>query len=576
MFIKNSDIADVFDRIAEYLEIEGDNPFKIRAYRNASRTIRGLGPELRDMLASGGELTELPGIGKELAAKIVEILETGTAQALEKLRQKVPAGVIEMLQIPNLGPKRVSALYHELKIESLPALKNAVEVGRVRALPGFGAKIEQHIREALDVLAQRPARVSIAAAGLQVERLAAYLRQVPGVAEVAAAGSFRRCRETVGDIDILVTAGEDSPVMERFTTFEEVRQVLARGETKSSLVLRSGLQVDLRRVAPESFGAALQYFTGSQAHNIAVRGLGRQAGLKINEYGVFEGEKRIAGDTEESVYRALNLAWIPPELREDRGEIEAAREGRLPELVEAADIQGELHSHTTATDGRNSLEEMALGAKRRGLKYLAVTDHSQYLKMAGGLDERRLLEQMEDIDRLNARLKGFRLLKGIEVEILEDGRLDLPDRILEQLDLVIGSIHSHFRLPMQQQTERILRAMDQRFFSILGHPSGRLINEREPYAVDMAAVIQKANERGCFLELNANPQRLDLTDTYCQMAKEAGVLVAINTDAHSVADFGQIGCGVGQARRGWLEKKDVLNARPLKELTRLLKRTMGG
>jgi len=576
MPIGNSNIADIFDQIADYLEIEGENPFKIRAYRNATRTIRGLGPELRDMLASGEELTELPGIGKELAAKIVEILETGTAQALEKLKQKVPAGVVEMLKIPNLGPKRVSALYRGLKIESLAALKDAAEAGRVRALPGFGAKIEQHIREALDALARRPARVSIAAAGPPVERLVAYLQQVPGVAEVAAAGSFRRCRETVGDIDILVAAGAESPVMERFTDFEDARQVLARGETKSSLVLRSGLQVDLRRVGLESFGAALQYFTGSQAHNIAVRGLGRQRGLKINEYGVFDGEIRIAGDTEESVYRALGLAWIPPELREDRGEIEAAREGRLPELVEAADIQGELHAHTTATDGRNSLEEMALGAKRYGMKYLAVTDHSQYLKMVGGLDERRLLAQMEDIDRLNAKLKGFRLLKGIEVEILEDGRLDLPDRILQQLDLVIGSVHSHFRLPMQQQTERILRAMDQRFFSILGHPSGRLINEREPYEVDMAAVIQKAKERGSFLELNANPQRLDLNETYCQMAKEAGVLVAINTDAHSVADFGQISYGVGQARRGWLEKKDVLNTRSLKELTRLLKRTMGG
>jgi len=576
MPIGNSNIADIFDQIADYLEIEGENPFKIRAYRNATRTIRGLGPELRDMLASGEELTELPGIGKELAAKIVEILETGTAQALEKLKQKVPAGVVEMLKIPNLGPKRVSALYRGLKIESLAALKDAAEAGRVRALPGFKAKIEQHIREALDALARRPARVSIAAAGPPVERLVAYLQQVPGVAEVAAAGSFRRCRETVGDIDILVAAGAESPVMERFTDFEDARQVLARGETKSSLVLRSGLQVDLRRVGLESFGAALQYFTGSQAHNIAVRGLGRQRGLKINEYGVFDGEIRIAGDTEESVYRALGLSWIPPELREDRGEIEAAREGRLPELVEAADIQGELHAHTTATDGRNSLEEMALGAKRYGMKYLAVTDHSQYLKMVGGLDERRLLAQMEDIDRLNAKLKGFRLLKGIEVEILEDGRLDLPDRILQQLDLVIGSVHSHFRLPMQQQTERILRAMDQRFFSILGHPSGRLINEREPYEVDMAAVIQKAKERGSFLELNANPQRLDLNETYCQMAKEAGVLVAINTDAHSVADFGQISYGVGQARRGWLEKKDVLNTRSLKELTRLLKRTMGG
>lgn len=575
MIIKNSDIADIFDRIADCLEIEGENPFKIRAYRNASRTIRGMGTELKDMLAAGGDLTGLPGIGRELAAKIVEILETGTAQALEKLKEKVPAGVIEMLKIPGLGPKRVSTLYHELDVGSLAALKAAAEAGRVQKLAGFGEKTERHIREALETLSQRPARVSIAVAGPQVERLVDHLREVPGVVAVAVAGSFRRCRETVGDIDVLVTAADDSPVMERFTAFEDARQVLARGETKASLVLASGLQVDLRRVAPESFGATLQYFTGSQAHNIAIRGLGRQRGLKINEYGVFAGDDRIAGDSEESVYRALGLPWIQPELREDRGEIEAAREGRLPELIEPADIQGELHSHTNATDGRSSLEEMALGAKRCGLKYLAVTDHSRYLRMVDGLDERRLLAQMEEIDRLNAKLKGLRLLKGIEVEILEDGRLDLPDSVLEKLDLVIGSIHSHFRLPERRQTERILRAMDQRFFSILGHPSGRLINEREPYAVDLSAVIRNARERGCFLELNANPQRLDLSDTYCQVAKEAGVLVAVNTDAHSVADFGQLAYGIGQARRGWLEKKDVLNARPLKELLMLLKGTMG-
>ena len=575
MPIRNTDIADIFDAIADYLEVEGDNPFKIRAYRNASRTIRGLGPELKEIVAGGEALTKLPGIGKELAAKVVEILSTGTAQALENLKEKVPAGVIEMLKIPGLGPKRVSALYHALKIESLAALKQAAEAGRVRALPGFGAKTEQHIREAVAALSQRPSRVSIALARPPVAALSRYLQQVPGVLEVAVAGSFRRCKETVGDIDILVTAGENSPAMERFAGFEDVGRVLARGPTKSSIVLRSGLQVDLRRVAQESFGAALQYFTGSQAHNIAIRRIGRQHGLKINEYGVFNTDGKVAGETEESVYPALGLPWFPPELREDRGEIEAAREGRLPELVELTDIKGELHSHTKATDGRNSLEEMAQGAKRCGLQYLAVTDHSQYLRMVDGLDERRLLAQIEEIDRLNAKLKGIRLLKGIEVEILEDGGLDLPDRILQQLDLVIGSVHSRFRLPARQQTERILRAMDHRFFSILGHPSGRLINERDPYEVDMAAVVQKAKERGCFLELNANPQRLDLTEKHCQMAKAAGVLVAINTDAHSVAEFGQLRYGIGQARRGWLEKKDVLNTRPLNELSRLLKGTMG-
>jgi DNA polymerase (family X) len=575
MIIRNTDIADIFDRIADYLEIEGENPFKIRAYRNASRTIRRLGPELKDMVAAGEDLTELSSIGKELAAKIVEMLDTGTVQALEKLKEKVPAGVIEMLKVPGLGPKRVAALYHELKLESLEALKAAAEAGRIRAMPGFGEKTEQHIREAVAALAQRPARVSIALARPQVEGLVACLQQAPGVEDVAVAGSFRRSRETVGDIDILVAAGEDSSLMERFTSFEDVGQVLARGPTKSSILLRSGLQVDLRCVEQESFGAALQYFTGSQAHNIALRRIGRQRGLKINEYGVFSAESKVAGRTEESVYRVLDLPWIAPELREDRGEIEAAREGRLPVLVEIADIKGELHSHSSATDGRNSLEEMALAAKRCGLKYLAVTDHSQQLKIVDGLDERRLMAQMDEIERLNAKMKGITLLKGIEVEILENGRLDLPDCILQQLDLVIGSVHSRFRLPIKQQTERILRAMDQRCFSILGHPSGRLINERDPYEVDMAAVIQKAKERGCFIELNANPQRLDLTDIWCQIAKEVGVLVPINTDAHSTAEFAHLRYGIGQARRGWLEKKDVLNTRPLDELLKLLKRTMG-
>jgi DNA polymerase (family 10) len=576
MFIRNSDIADIFDQIADCLEIEDENPFKIRAYRNASRTIRGLGSELKEMLAAGEELTALPGIGKELAAKIAEILETGTARALEKLKEKVPAGVIAMLKIPGLGPKRVGAIYHELRIESLAALKDAAQAGRVQALPGFGAKTEQHIREALEAISQRPARVSLAIARPPVESLLDYLQRVPGVMEVAVAGSFRRCQETVGDIDILVTAGPDSPVIERFAAFEDTAQVLAQGPTKSSIVLRSGLQADLRRVEPGSFGAALQYFTGSQAHNIAVRRIGRQRGLKINEYGVFRIDGKVAGESEESVYRALDLPWIAPELREDRGEIEAAREGRLPELVELSDIQGELHSHTSATDGRNSLEEMALAAKRIGLKYLAVTDHSQQLKIVDGLDERRLLAQLEEIDRLNSKLKDIALLKGIEVEILEDGRLDLPERVLKQLDLVIGSIHSRFRLPIQKQTARVLRAMEQRCFSILAHPSGRLINEREPYEIDLAAIVRQAHERGCFLELNANPRRLDLTDVGCQMAKEAGVLVAINTDAHSVAEFGNLHYGVGQARRGWLEKKDVLNTRSLKDLRKLLKRTMGG
>ena len=574
MLIRNTDIADIFDALADHLEIAGENPFKIRAYRNAAGTIRGLGPELRDTVAAGESPTALPGIGKDLAAKIEEILSTGTAQALVEVRRRVPAGVVDMLRIPGLGPKRVGTLYRELGVESLAALKAAAEAGRIRALAGFGVKTEQAILQAAAKAAEHGRRVGIAQAGPLVEDLLAALRQVPGVVAAAAAGSFRRCRETVGDLDLLVAAEPGSAVMERFVEFAEAGQVLARGATKSSILLPGGLQADLRLVARESFGAALQYFTGSQAHNVAVRHIGRQRGLKINEYGVFTLEGRVAGETEESVYRAVDLAWIPPELREDRGEIDAARAGRLPRLVELGDIQGDLHSHTAETDGRDSLSDMAAAARRRGLRYLAVTDHSQVLRMVDGLDERRLMAQVEEIDRLNAGLEGFRLLKGIEVDILEDGSLDFPDAVLQRLDIVVGSIHSRFQLTLEQQTARLLRAMDHRCFSILAHPSGRLIGEREPYSVDMAAVVRKAAERGCFLELNANPARLDLTDLHCQMAKEAGVLVAINTDAHSTAELGQLRHGVNQARRGWLEKKDVLNARPLDEVLALLRRTM--
>jgi DNA polymerase (family 10) len=575
MLIRNTEIAEIFETLADHLEIGGENPFKVRAYRNAGRTIRGLGSELRDTVAAGESPTGLPGIGKDLAARIEEILATGTTRALEEARQRVPAGVVEMLRIPGLGPKRVGTLYRELGLDSLAALKAAAEAGRIRALAGFGVRTEQAILQAAAAAVERGRRVSIAQVGSLVEELLAALCRADGVIEADAAGSFRRCRETVGDLDLLVAAEPGSVVMERFVEFAEAGQVLARGATKSSILLRGALQADLRLVERESFGAALQYFTGSQAHNVAVRQIGRRQGLKINEYGVFTLEGRVAGETEESVYRALGLAWIPPELREESGEIEAAREGLLPSLVELGDIRGDLHSHTAETDGRDSLADMAVAARRRGLEYLAVTDHSQALRMVDGLDERRLMAQVDAIDRVNEGMKGFRLLKGIEVDILEDGRLDLPDSVLQRLDLVIGSVHTRFQLSLEQQTSRILRAMDHRYFSILGHPSGRLIGEREPYAVNLAAVVRQAAQRGCFLELNANPARLDLTDVGCRMAKEAGVLVAIDTDAHSTAELGQLRHGVNQARRGWLEKKDVLNARPLGELLPLLKRTMG-
>jgi len=358
--------------------------------------------------------------------------------------------------------------------------------------------------------------------------------------------------------------------------YSEVVEVLARGETKASVRLKSHLQVDLRVVPEESYGAALQYFTGSKDHNVVLRHLAQQRGLKINEYGVFRGETRVAGDTEESVYQSVGLPWIAPELRENRGEFDAARAGRLPHLLELADLRGDLHAHTKATDGRHSIKEMAEAARRRGLEYLAVTDHSRRLAMAKGLDAARLLRQMEEIDRLNAALEGVTILKGIEVDILEDGSLDLPDEVLGKLDLVVGAVHSHFTLPSDKQTARILKAMDHPHFSILAHPTGRLIDQRLPYDVDMPRIIRKAKERRCFLEVNAHPERLDLTDTYCQMAKEAGVLLAVNTDAHSILDLENVRYGVGQARRGWLEKADVITTRPLREVRTLLKQTMEG
>ena len=418
-------------------------------------------------------------------------------------------------------------------------------------------------------------RYKIAEAAPYVESLLGYLKAISGVKSVAVAGSYRRCRETVGDLDILVVAGNDAAVLDRFAAYDDVVDVLAKGTTKSSVVLRSGLQVDLRMVSAESFGAALQYFTGSQAHNIAIRQMGRQHGLKINEYGVFKFEERVAGDSEASVYQAIGLSWIPPELRENRGEIEAAQAGTLPELIELADLKGDLHAHTDWSDGRHTLEEMVQAARDYDLEYLAITEHSDRLKIAGGLESSRLLAQIDEIDRLNQEFSDITLLKGIEVEILQDGSLDLSDEVLARLDLVIGSIHSYFGLPLDKQTDRILRAMDHKYFSILAHPINRLIDERPPIEVEIKKVIQKAKDRGCYIELNSNPRRLDLDDTYCRIAKDEGVLVAIDSDAHTVDSFSHLRYGVGQARRGWLGKDDVINTRPLGELRKLLRRTMG-
>ena len=574
MTVHNAEVATAFEEMADLLEIEGANPFRVRAYRFAARTLRDLPAEVGEMVAKGEDLTSLPGIGDDLAGKIKEILATGTAAAIEAQRKRVPATLTGLLRIPGLGPKRVKRLAHELKIRSLSELQTAAQAGRVRTLAGFGEKTEQHILDALATRLAEAPRVQRAVAIPSAEALVAYLEQSSGVSRVIAAGSYRRGLETIGDLDILVTAPAGRAVMDRFVAYQEVRDVLAHGATKSSVRLQSGLQVDLRVVPQESYGAALLYFTGSKAHNVVLRQLAQQRGLKLNEYGVFRGDKPVAGETEESVYASLGLPWIPPELREGRGEIDAAKAGRLPHLVDLQDLKGDLHAHTRATDGRNSLPEMAEAARLRGLRYFAITDHSRRLTMAKGLDSTRLLQQMEDIDQLNATLSGITILKGIEVDILEDGNLDLPDEVLGRLDLVVGAVHSRFNLSNRRQTERIMKAMDHPHFSILAHPSGRLIGRREPYDVDMLRIIRKARERRCFLEINAHPERLDLTDIHCRMAKEEGVLLAVNTDAHSMLDLENARFGVGQARRGWLEKTDVLNTRSYAELRKLLKPTM--
>jgi DNA polymerase (family X) len=591
MAVHNADIAAVFEEIADLLEIQNENPFRIRAYRNAARQVEGMGVALADMVAKGEDLTELPGIGDDLAAKIKEIVATGQCKALEKLRKQVAPSVTELLKIPGLGPKRVRTLYDQLKVKTVAQLAKLAHAGRIRELEGFGEKTEQTILEALAAHVTEQKRFKLAIAAQYAEPLRKYLEKAAGAKQVVLAGSYRRFKETVGDLDILVTATDADKVMERFTAYDEVAKVVAKGDTRSTVILKSGLQVDLRVVDPECYGAALQYFTGSKAHNIEILRLGQQRKLKINEYGVFRGDKlegrsrrpasrdtsaslRVAGKTEESVYRAVDLPWIPPELRENRGEIEAARAGKLPRLIERKDLRGDLHVHTKATDGHNTLSEMAEAAREHGLEYIAITEHSQRLTVAHGLDVKRLRQQMEEIDRLNESPKGITLLKGIEVDILEDGRLDLPDDVLGELDIVVGAVHSQFKLTRAKQTQRILKAMDHPHFTLLAHPSGRLIDQREPYDVDMLKIIRAARARGCFLELNAHPERLDLLDAHCQLAKEEGVLIAISSDAHSLQDFDNLYYGVGQARRGWLEKQDVLNTRSLKELRALLKKTM--
>jgi DNA polymerase (family 10) len=572
MPVYNSDIANTFNKLADLLEIEGANQFRVRAYRNAARTISTLSNNVADMVERGEDLTQLNGIGEDLAGKIEEIVETGSLAQLEEVERRTPPELAGMLKIAGLGPKRVQHIYQELGVTNLDELEAAAKKEDIRELEGLGQKTEENILEELKKADQDAGRTLLSVAEEIVQPLVEYLKDIDGVERVQAAGSYRRKRETVGDLDILVTGENGAKIMDHFVEYEDVDKVVSKGETRSTVLLRTGIQVDVRVVAEESYGAALQYFTGSKAHSIALRNMAVDRDLKINEYGVFEGEERIAGESEEEVYAIFDLPVIPPELREDRGEIQAAQKGQLPKLVDLDDIRGDLQSHTTASDGHDTLEDMARAAKDRGYEYLAITDHSPHVAVTQGLDADGLAEQIDAIDRLNEQFHGFRILKSVEVDILEDGSFDLPDEILERLDIRICSVHSNFNLSRQEQTERIVRAMDNPNFNILAHPTGRMIRKRAPYEVDMEQVMKAALERGCFLEVNAQPDRLDLNDVYTKMAKEMGLKLAISTDAHRVDELDSMRFGVGQARRGWLEADDVLNTRSWADLKKLLKR----
>lgn len=574
MPVHNVEIAGLFNRLADWLEFEGANPFRVRAYRNAARTIGDLPQSVTDLLKDGKPLIDLPGIGEDLAEKIETICKTGRLPMLDKIEKRLPPALCELMKIEGLGPKRVKTLHQRLKINSIKDLERAARSGRISEVKGFGPRTEELILRRLERFTDRSQvhRMRLADAEQVARPLLAHLKAAPGIEQLVIAGSYRRRMETVGDIDILVTARKAAPVMDRFSSYEDVVEITSKGRTRASVRLRSGLAVDLRVVPQSSFGAALYYFTGSKQHSIAVRRIAIKKGYKLNEYGIYRGERRIAGRTEEEVFERLGLSYIAPELRENRGEVEAARQGSLPALITLEDIRGDLHCHTVATDGQDTLPAMVQAARQCGYQYMAITDHSRHVAMAKGLDRKRLLQQIRTIDRLNGKLDRFTILKSIELDILADGSLDLPDDILKELDLRVCSVHYEFHLPRRKQTERILRAMDNPYFNIFAHATGRLINERDAYEIDIEKILEHAAKSGCIVELNAQPKRLDISDTYCKRAKELGVKVAISTDSHNVGNLDFMRFGIDQARRGWLEAKDVANTRPLRDLRKLFKR----
>lgn len=572
MAVHNASIADTLRHIADLLEIEGANPFRVRAYRRAALTIEDLPQSAAKMVADGKPLAGLPGIGKDLAGKITELITTGHLTALQEIEARVPTTLSVLTTIPGLGPKRVHQLHQALGIKTIKDLERAAKTHKIKELRGFTAKTEDKILTEIEKARGREQRFKISTAEDFAQGLCAYLKAAPKVGHVVVAGSYRRRKDTVGDLDILVTCAKGPALVDHFVAYDEVGEVLAKGGTRATVILHSGVQVDLRVVPEKSYGAALHYFTGSKSHNIAIRKLGQGRGLKINEYGIFRDGKRIGGKSEEEIFSAVGLPYIEPELREDRGEIQAAFAGKLPKLITLADIRGDLHVHTNASDGKSSLDEMVEAAAARGYDYLAITDHSKHATVARGLDEKRLAKQLDAIERLNEAHGKVLVLKSSEVDILADGTLDLSVRMLKRLDLVVAAVHYKFELDSRQQTDRILRAMDNKYLSILAHPTGRLLGERPEYALDLERVVEGAKERGVALELNSHPSRLDLDDVHCKLAKEAGVKLVISTDAHSTFGLDAMRFGIGQARRAWLEPKDVLNTRPWTKLKQMLAR----
>jgi len=569
--LTNQEIAEILNHISQILDIQGENPFKIRAYVKASQTIANLTDQLAS-LEEKGKIPKLPGIGEGIAKKISELIQTGKLQYYEDLKKSEYAPLTEFLKIPGMGPKHAKLVHDKLGIKSVEALRKAAEKGKLRTLPGLGEKAERNILQGLQQVQKYKERFPLAFIYPRAQAILEEMKKVKEVQQITLAGSLRRMRETIADVDILVASDHAEKVMNALVHLPQTVKVVAKGHTKSSIVTKDSIPVDLRVVVSESFGAASHYFTGSKAHNIRIRSLGADQGLKINEYGVFKKEKSIAGKTEEEIFKSVNLPYIPPELREDQGEIEAAQKGKLPCLVEPEHIKGDLHIHTNWSDGNSSIEEMAQAAKRRNYHYIAICDHSVSMGIAHGLNQQRLQKQIKAIEEINRAFKGFKILSGLEVDIKPDGELDLDDEILQRLDIVVAAVHSKFSQSKDEMTLRIIQAIENPNVHIIAHPTGRIIGKREPYALDLDKVMDACRANGKILELNAYPERLDLSDIHCRKAKEKGVKLAISTDAHMDRHLDWMKFGLATARRGWIEPEDVINTLPLSKLLKSLPR----